>query len=356
MTTFRRAILHAVTATAAAVVTLSSCSTTDPGTPAPAAGPSTIQQALAVVPASVTQVEIVDQAAAKKRWGLAELTGSAWTDKAQADKLKEFIKHSQTSPAAADLQTNSALMGDWGWNGMDVDWEVRYVGKDGPPVTISKLRDDLDMKEVTDSLTEHKFKQSGSGDELRFDTDMSNPSFRIFMRGLTVIPSRHLVISATADLAELPAAESSLAGNETAKALTAGLSPADYLALSVGPDACVDPIAAFAVKATPAQIEEAKAKLGDLGAIGGAAAAVLDDERSRVRTVYADNAAATADLPARQKLLTDGLSFVSQQPYSELFPGTVKAEDAYLQYDLTPELSARVAQAFQQRDTPWSFC
>ena len=81
MTTFRRAMFPAVTAMAAAILTLSSCSTSDPGTPTPAAGPSTLQQALAVVPASVTQVEIVDQAAAKQRWGLADLTGSVWTDK-----------------------------------------------------------------------------------------------------------------------------------------------------------------------------------------------------------------------------------------------------------------------------------
>lgn len=341
---------------AVAVLALSSCSSGDPGTPTPAEAAPTLQQALALVPASVGQVEIVNQAAAKKRWGLAELTGSAYTDKSQADKLKDFMEHSQTSAAGVGLLSYSATMDDWGWNGLDVDWEARYAGKSGPPVTISKLRDNLDMKVVTDSLTAHKFKQSGSGDELRFDGDLMNPDGRMFLGGVTVIPSQHLLISATADLAELPATGSSLGDNETATTLTAGLDPADYLALSVGPAACIDPVTALGSNASPAQAKEAAAKLGTLGAIGGAAAAVLDDEHSQVRTSYADDAAATADLPARQKLLKDGLSIAGQQPYAELFPGTVKADGTFLQYDLTPQISARVPRAIQQRDTPWALC
>lgn len=349
-----RGHLRSVITLTAAVLVLTGCSNDSAGTPTPVATPPTLQQALSMVPASVSQVEITDQAAAMKRWGLADLTGAAFSDESQAGQLKTYIAKSGQSAAGVNLSTYAATMDDWGWNGIDVDWEVRYAA-DGPPVTIDKLRDDLDMKTVIASLVAHKFTQSGSGDALRFDRPLKEADVPIFISGVTVIPSQHLLVATADKKWAPPAADSSLGSNENVTSLIAGLTSVDYLALSVGPGACV-PAIDPARAASPEQIKAIQEQLGKLGTIGGAAAAVLDDQHSRVRTLYADAAAATADLPARQKLLTDGDSLVTRQPYTELFPGTVKADGKFLQYDLTPKMAAYVLRAFTNRDLPWALC
>jgi hypothetical protein len=355
MSTFPGTLFRWATAVAVVAVTLSGCGRSA-GTATPAGAPAPVRQALQLVPASVTQVEFADQAAAKKRWGLADLTGSAFIDKSQAAKRKEFIQHSMQSASGVELLTYAAMMDDWGWNAMDVDWEVRYFRANQPPVTINKLRDGLDMTVVTKSFTDHGFRQTGSGDELRFDGNLSNAGARAFLRGVTVIPSRHLLIMARPEGAKLPAADSSLGSNDTAEQLTAGMNPIDYVALSVGPDACLDPVAALGRSVSPEQAKEAAAKLGTFGTIGGAAAAVIDDEKALVRTIYADDAAAAADLAARQKLMTDGRSLVSQERYSKIFPGSVTADGKFLQYDLTPAKSAQIMQSVHRLDTPWAWC
>jgi hypothetical protein len=325
------------------------------GTPTPAPQPSALRQALALVPTAHGQIEFADMAAAKKRWGLSEVNSSTLpTPEKNPDLWHRWFEKSTWSAAGSNLQTYSGSMKDWGWNALDVDWEVRSYPK-GPPVTVSKLRDDLDMKVVTDSLTAHKFTSSGSGDALRFDRPIDrSDGVNIFLSGVTVVPSKHLLVGTAEKSWAAPTADSSVGSNATVQALVAGLPAAvDYLSLGVGPNACISDLPR---SMTPEQLAETKRRLGTLRTIGGWAAAVTDDTHAVVRTQYADPATATADLAQRQKLL-QGKSLVAQAPYSGQFDATVSAESAMLRYDLTLKRGGRmVAQLVQLRDTPWAFC
>lgn len=294
-------------------------------------------------------------AAAKKRWGLSEVNSSTLpTPEKNPDLWHRWFEKSTWSAAGSNLQTYSGSMEDWGWNALDVDWEVRSYPK-GPPVIISKLRDDLDMKVVTDSLTAHKFTSSGSGDALRFDRPLSDAgNVDIFLSGVTVVPSKHLLVGTAETSWAAPAADSSVGNNATVQALVAGLPESvDYLSLGLGPNGCVRDLPR---SMTAEQLAEMKRRLGTIKTIDGWAAAVTDDTHAVIRTQYADPATATADLPARQQLV-QGKSSATNAAYSDQFDATVSAEAALLRYDVTLKRGGRaIAQLVQQRDTPWAFC
>lgn len=324
-----------------------SCSNRESGAPMMAQRSANLQQALGLVPSSVAQLEFADMAAAKKRWGMSQVNSSTLPTPAKDPELwKQYMSRARASAAESGLVGESGGMTDWGWNALDVDWEIRMRNQ-GPPVSIYKLRDSLDMNLVTDSLVTHKFTRSGSSDAPRFDRTIADSSgVLIFVSGVTVIPAEHLMVN-TADKAwAAPAPGSSLADSATVASLTAGLPSAiDYLHLSVGANPCIAP----RDPGSPVTKVELKK-------ISAAAEAVTDDGHAVVKTQYADQAAAAADLDARRALL-QGHSSQTRAPYSNLFTGTVTAHATTLRYDLTlTRGGSTVRQLIYQHDTPWALC
>ncbi len=339
--------LSAACAIAALLVGGISCSNRASGTPVIAARSASLQQALGLVPASAAQVEFADMAAAKQRWGMSQVNSSTLADSAKDPELwKRYSAKARASAAESSLVKESPAMTGWGWNALDVDWEIR-MSDQGPPVSIYKLRDSLDMNVVTDSLVKHKFVRSGTGDAPRFDRDLADASgVLIFLSGVTVVPAEHLMVGTPDKAWAAPAPGSSLAGSATVATLTAGL-PAhiDYLHLSFGAGACLAP-----------RTSSLPAKQPDLKAISAAAEAVTDDSHAVVRTQYADQAAAADDLAARRTLLR-GNSSQTRAPYSTLFTGTLTAHATTLRYDLTlTRGGSTVRQLIYRRDVPWAFC
>jgi len=141
MTRLLRA-LSAVSVIAALLCGAVSCSNRETGTPVIAKRSASLQQALGLVPSSAVQVEFADTAAA------------TLPDSAKDPELwKQYMAKARASAAESGPVNESGAMTDWGWNALDVDWEIR-MSDQGPPVSIYKLRDSLDMDVVTDSLGE----------------------------------------------------------------------------------------------------------------------------------------------------------------------------------------------------------
>jgi hypothetical protein len=339
--------LSAVSAIAVLMVGGISCSNRASGTPVIAGRSASLQQALGLVPASAAQVEFADMAAAKQRWGMSEVnSGTLPTPGKNPELWKQYQVKARSSAAESTLANYIGAMTGWGWNALDVDWEIRLNGQ-GPPVSIYRLRSSLDMTVVTESLVKHTFTRSGTGDAPRFDRDIADAGdLPIFLSGVTVVPAEHLLISTPEKAWAAPAPESSLAGDATSGTLTAGLPPAiDYLHLSVGPPACIAP---RTPNVSPKQVE--------LKRIRAAAEAVTDDSHAVVRTQYADHATATADLDRRRMLLR-GDSPVTHAPYTTLFTGTVTAQSATLRYDLTVARGGSIVrQLIYRHDAPWALC
>jgi hypothetical protein len=336
-------------------LTAAGCSTT--GTPVAAPPPATLTAALGTVPSGVGLVEIIDMDHARARWNMSGVNGTTDPDSAAG---RAYLARLTSTGSGTDLDAQFQLFRDanTGWNAWDVQWEARWSG-DGPPVSVYKLRDDLDMQTVIKSFEAEGMQRSGTDDAVRFDGKLSADAVlgRAFLSGATVLPARHLVVAGTAGGATLPAASTdSLAGNAAATALTAGSAPADYVELAVGDQACVRPGAAMGTATTPAQAQEIAASWAGLTAITGVLVAATDDTTVDVVTGYPSDADAQQDLPARQHLLSTP-SLATRQPYTELFSATAAQQGNRLTYDITGDRAAqRVRQMVQRLDTPWAFC
>lgn len=345
-----------ITVALTALTLLAAGCSSEPGEPTPVAATSTLSQALTLVPGTVTDVTFMDLAAAKARWGLSAVNGTTGTDDPQRAALNLKV---QAAAAGSPLDTNGALLRELGWDNTDVDWSASWAAG-GPPVTIYRLRDGLDMAVVVDALAKDGMTRSGTDDAIRFEPiSPGEGAFgRVFLSGVTVIASRHLLVAGPAAAATLPDSASSLAANGTAAALTSALPAVDYVQLAVGAAACADPVATLGARASPEQIamlREQQAKTA-VKNVTGTVVAVTDDTHAVVRTAYPDEATAAADLPARKQLLS-GYSLVTRAPYADYFAAAVAVDGSTLRYDLDLQGPAgRVRSIVDQRDTPWSFC
>lgn len=320
-------------------------------TPAPAS--STLSQALTLVPGTVTDVTFMDLAAAKARWGLSAVNGTTGTDDPQRSALRVKL---QAAALGSPLDTHGAVLGGLGWDHTDVNWTASWAA-DGPPVTIYRLRDGLDMALAVDALAKDGMTRSGTDDAIRFEpTSPGEGAFgRVFLSGVTVIASRHLLVAGPADAATLPDPASSLAVNGTAAAFTSTLPVVDHLQFAVGAAACADPVAMLRGRGTPEQIAKLREEQAAVKDVTGTVVAVTDDTHAVIRAGYPDEATATADLAARKELLT-GYTHHGER-YAESFTAAVAVDGSTLRYDLDLEGPAgRLWSLVENRDAPWSFC
>lgn len=345
--------------TAALVLLLCACTssvdgTTASGTAAP--GTDRLADALSLVPAVAGSAEVLDLAAAKQRWGLSDVTSQTDPD---SDPAAQLRKKFAASGLGSRLLNYSVPMADAGWNGLDVDIEVT-PRVDGPPVTIYRLRSSLDMQQVIDSFQEDGMKRSGADDAPFFKSaDLGSGTFGpVFLSGVTVYPAQHLLVAGPEGSWNPPAPASSLAQDPTVSALTVDLGAVDWVAVTTGGRACV-PVDLASQMMNPGAAQKYVATLdaaGERKPVTSSVVAVTGDDTGQIRTGYTDAAAAAADLPVRTKILQTVRSLAVNQPYSQLFTATIKADGPTLRYDLSMQRPSILIRALQQHDAPWAFC
>ncbi|MEJ7651566.1 MAG: hypothetical protein WKF57_21360 [Nakamurella sp.] len=353
--------LRTSTAAVLAMVTVlvSGCNGTTGGIAATSSGPpavNAIDAALALVPASSGSAEVMDLAAAKQRWGLTGVT-SETEDSAEAD---EFLRKLGTSGSGSRLLQYTRQLQGAGWSGLDVDQQIDLTA-DGMPVSLYRLRSSLDMQKVIDSLSADGMTRSGSADAPFFQpASLGRGKFGgVFLYGVTVYPAQHLIVGGREAVWTPPTAGGSLGAVEGVPALLAGLPAADWVAVDTGAAACTDPLAGLILRATP---EIARRYLATLDAAGerqrvtGVVVALTADDTAQIRTGYADEATAAADLPVRTKILQTGSSAKDNRPYTDVYTAQIAADEATLHYDIHAERAATLIQRRFERDTPWAFC
>ena len=249
--------------------------------------------------------------------------------------LRRYLQQASSFPVAVsgllpDL-TGMMLSDRWGWSWLDVDWSILVTG-DGPPHSVIKLRNDLDMSTVTRSLGKY-YTESGPADRPEYALDLTKaPPGLPFVAPVTVLPAKHLLVvgaSPAPFLATIDGKAASMTTDPTVLALTTATGPAQYLMLRTGGRSCV--------QLPPLSVDQIKKLVGShqLERPTALALAVVDERTDRVVARYPDPDTARADQTFRSALLTKGRSVVTNQPYADLVgPATVSQSGSNLVYDL----------------------
>ena len=119
------------------------------------AGDTSLAQALSLVPDSVELVTFTDWKLVKQSANAGDVTSQS-DDVQQADLVK-WLKE-QTPFAAYGFTQVSTHASDWGWNSLDVMWEVATRVGDNP-VYMLKLRDDLNLADIYRHFEDRKFQR-----------------------------------------------------------------------------------------------------------------------------------------------------------------------------------------------------
>lgn len=309
--------------------------------------------ALATVPAGSTSVEFSDEAAKLRQWNITRPVRASDTE-----MLRRWIQQDQLIPTAVSdwvpAMTQVMLQDGWGWgwSWLDVDWSVS-VTADGPPHSVIKLRDDLDMSVVTASLKRH-YTESGPADQPAFSLNLDKGIDSVpFVAPVTVLPGQHLMIlgaSPASFLATIHGTSASMSTDPTVLALTSRIGLAEYLMLRTGVHACSHQLQTSAETTSEPGAEKVIAPVA-------LALADADDTHSKVITRYADADDARADRPRRSTLLAKGQSPTTRESFGKLLgPVTISQSGPDLTYDFTAPAAPRLIDQMQRGDDPWAWC
>ncbi len=354
-------------------VILVACSTPSGPAPSPTGATATVSSstdslpadvgaALASLPITATSVYFTDDAVTKKHWGTADVTSATSTTAAAYATYAAKSRNAIVNP----MSNSIAGMADWGFNGLDVDWSISSQMPGSPPVTVYRMRPDLDMAAVINGLSRHGYTQSGPADRPSFVVNPDNPGNTVtpFLAAV-VWPDRHFVVAtgAAADtVAAIDGSAPDLAMSPVVTTLLAGLPNPEFVALDLGTEACSTPatLAGGTAGASRAGAELSSA-VGDLAQTHrptGVAAATFNDTGAAVTLDFADAESAQADAATRSAMMADGRSLRLGEPYSKFFTvGAPKVAGTVLRYDLTLiHGSHELAEMSLSHDTPWAFC
>ena len=323
--------------------------------------PADVGAALASLPVTATSVYFTDDAVMKKHWGTADLTSATATTAAAYIAYTTKSRNAIVNPMSNDI----AGMADWGFNGLDVDWSISSQTPGTPPVTVYRMRPDLDMAAVINSLLRHGYTQSGSTDHPSFAVNPDNPGNTAtpFLNAV-VWPNRHVIIATGASTDTVAAMDGSapdLATNPVVTALITGMPDPEFLTLDLGAESCVTP-ATLAGGTSGASRAGAKlSSAGDLAAThrpSGVAAATFNDLEAAVTLDFADAESAKADAPIRSAMMSDGRSLRLGEPYSKFFTvGATEVDGTVVSYNLALlHGTHEFAEMSLSHDTPWALC
>lgn len=307
----------------------------------------TLMQALALVPESADVVSFTDWARVKTSLGFD-------ASKADLDQAAFVAQVKQKTPFAIyGLQQIDTHAKDWGWGTSDLQWEAATRVGDNP-VYLLKLRDDFDLKAITDKLESRGFSKFNYQGATVYLHPAGNKDFdSTTQRAINVtaiLPEEKLLILSF----QAKSVQAVLDGNASGNAVLAKSATISDLATNLGEvDSGMLAKPSFTCRTMEAMINEqglsgevlknvqasyAGQTVHAYDALGVGYQIQGDKTTARIDMTYAKPEDAKADLPVRQGNIEKGLSLSAQKPYSAFFT-LDKAEianDKHLLFTVTP--------------------
>lgn len=288
-------------------------------------GSSSLEDALEVVPASVSEVRFFDRSATLERLDVEDLDA----DPSDAE-LETYLEASRTFPSYTALDQHLVLMlEDAPFSAQDIDWEVAGYDNDNGFGQVWKMDDDLDLDEVVDELVDAGYEKDDVDDGSTLSIDLDDvgehQQYFVAMQTMTVLPDDHLIVTGPLmdDFVEVIADDADSAVDEESFGELAGSTDdVEFAALARDDLACLR---------TPDE-EAARAELGQPEQTGFFVHG--DDGEARSVLLFDDDQSAEDDAEAREGYLTDGSNPISGEPFDAYAQWEVETDDARVHVDL----------------------
>jgi hypothetical protein len=288
----------------------------------------TAPDALRLVPAGATSVEVVERAAAAERIGADAETGDPADD--IADYAQQMAEKAPWGGTELDQWVVPMNEGDAAFTALDVERQVTFSSGGGALVKVWQVGEGVDLAALATDLEKSGFEAEEADGATTFTADLglADPTTQLVdgkypvvsFREVTVVPDEHLVVAGPADavLAVVSGDDESLADTGGPDGVIGSLGDAEFLSLTSGdavlcapaqapPDALED--SGLDALETPEQV--AFAITGE----GSVAASVTDT------FAFPDPETAEADAEARQAYLDEGTSMKTREPIAGLLDG-----------------------------------
>jgi hypothetical protein len=306
-------------------------------------GSDSLDDALEVVPASLSEVRFVDRAAMLERLDVEEL-GSDPSD----EELKDYIEASREFPAYTGLdQYLVVMLEDAPFSAQDIDWEVAGYDADGGFGQVWRMDDDLDLDDVADDLVDAGYQEEDSSDGRSLSIDLNDvgedEQYFVTMQSLTILPDDHLIVTGplTDDFVEVISDDAdSAVDKDSFEELADGTDDAEFAALGR------DDLACLGTRVTAEGAEELEG-LGHPEQTGFFVHG--DDGETRSVLLFDDDQAAEDDAEEREDYLAGGTDPVSGQPFAEIAESEVDTDGPRVQVDLEFDEPQMVASVVSRR-------
>jgi hypothetical protein len=312
-------------------------------------GSDSLDDALEVVPASMTEVRFFDREAALDRLDIDDLQADP-----SDDELEAYVDASREVPTSTALdQYLLPMLADAPFSAQDIEWEITGYDTDNAFGRVWKMDDDLDLDDVADDLVDLGFaEEAGDGRHLSIDLDGigEDVQYLVPLQSVSLLPDDHLVV--TGPLADdfldvISDDADSAVDEESFDELLDGTDDVELAVLSR--DAAFCSLGASRLSAD----QLGAAGLADLGHPDQTAFFVHgDDGKARSVLQFADEAAADDDAEAREQFLAEAVSPVSGVPYSEFGTFDVEADGEQVRIDVTYDDPRDIPAVIGRNDYP----
>jgi hypothetical protein len=343
---------------------------------------TTLTEALTWIPAAIEEptVAFTDWAAIKAEAGVPWLTGAASLDVKMPFLLRVDQDHAAASAFA--LFHFAAHAETWGFDTIDLEWEVQISGYGIPPTYLLKLREGLDLDAVLARFEERGFARTPAYGGVIYSRAI-NPSLdwvrttELSIHNTGVLEAeRLLILSSSYPIVELVLATHAselpgLAEVDTVSALAAILEDSLSALLMIGSSTCLhfspnplleligSPIDDSAFDALRAWLDS-----GDpLHAYEGLGVSYRHEDGRPVGTIaftYSSTDDAKHDLDPRRLLAAGSASQLAEAPISEVLFTVEEAsvEDAMIVMSVRPanDQPRRLFRMIWTADAPFAAC
>jgi hypothetical protein len=334
-------------------------------TPSPVPIPGHLGEALAFVPPITSSVSFTDWTALKTGVGAARLTGTS-SFSAKAAALKN-----EATPAGFGLRFLGAHRYDWGFDVMDLDWDLLVIPVSGPPVWALRFRDGFDLGPFKHHLDDRGFKRETVQGGQLFTHPLDAQASWVSSTELAILNTALLADRRTAVLSSDEAPVRDILQHGPVDGLIAsGRRVADLLGtpaamtMLLGHQTCSDLVAGLPT--SPGELRAGiDAELRSAGTLHAYDALAISYSRAdqvigRIVMGYDDAAAASADVAGRTTLAQTGTSIASGGTYADtVFTlAHAAAEDGTIVFDVSPgdDQPARLFAMVDDRDMLFASC
>ena len=314
-------------------------------------GSDGFDDALEVVPASVSEVRFFDREAALERLDVDDLEADP-----SDEELEEYVEKSREFPAYTALdQYLVPMLESAPFSAQDIVWEVAGYDADGGFGQVWRMDDDLELDDVVDDLVDAGYEEDGAGDGTTLTVELSDigedQQYFAAMPTLTVLPDEHLIVTGplTDDFLEVISDDAdSTVDKDTFDDLVDGTDDIEFAALAR------DDLACRSTRMTPEQLD-GLAPLGRPEQTGFVVHGEDGDARSVL--LFDDEEAADDDAGAREDYLTEGSNPISAEPFDAYADWEVEADGERVHVDLAFDDARILPAVISRRDyTAFSAC